>query len=199
MHPLALYGPAREAVGQAVRYTGHGWENETLEEARYDAGQSLPKTSAKGRRELRQTFSLFAWGDQVAYAASDPLRLDVPYRARWRASGDLVGLEAQARQYGPTAACSIFEREGAEPSQALPALPPPPRSLTKKLPGGKIWAGVGLLLGQVARFGKSSYTSCSVGQVARFGKSSYTSCSVGQVARFDKSSYKLQRGSSCSI
>ena len=52
-------------------------------------------------------------------------------------------------EFEPTAACSIFEREGAEPAQALPALPPPPRSLTKKLPGEKIWAGVGLLLAGV--------------------------------------------------
>ena len=52
-------------------------------------------------------------------------------------------------EFEPTAACSIFEREGAELSQALPALPPPPRSLTKKLPGEKIWAGVGLLLAGV--------------------------------------------------
>jgi hypothetical protein len=81
------------------RYTGRGWENEALDEVRYDAGQSLPETNAKGRRELRQIVSLFASGDQAAYAAGDPSWLDVPYRAHWRAPGDLAGLETQPRQY----------------------------------------------------------------------------------------------------
>lgn len=81
------------------RYTGRGWENQTLEEVRYDAGQSLPETGTEGRRELRQIFSLLVSGNRVAYAAGDPLWLDVPYRARWRAPGDLAGLERRAQEY----------------------------------------------------------------------------------------------------
>ena len=82
-------------------YTGHGWENQTLEKASYIAGQSLPGVSVEGRRELRQSFLFFAIGDGGVYAAGEPLWLDVPSRARWRAPGDLVGLEKEAglRQY----------------------------------------------------------------------------------------------------
>ena len=122
-------------------------------------------------------------------------------RGGGRASGDLVGLETQARQYGVVSlvpdvneqslrkAPADYPAEIVEQYLQLPddvpqrvldlardvtasaptlydkalALqtflrqfdyslnldPPPPRSLTKKLPGEKIWAGVGLLLAGV--------------------------------------------------
>ena len=81
------------------RYTGRGWENGTLDEMRYDAGQSLPETKGEGRRELRQIVSSFAPDDRAAYSAGDPRWLDVPYRAHWRAPGDLAGLETRWRHY----------------------------------------------------------------------------------------------------
>jgi transglutaminase-like putative cysteine protease len=83
-------------------YTGRGWENDDLEVARYRAGQSLPGAVVEGmagRRGLQQTIVRFDAGDRAAYVAGDPVWLDVSYRARWRAPGDLVGLETSARRY----------------------------------------------------------------------------------------------------
>ena len=83
------------------RYTGRGWENGTLNEVGYDAGQSLPEAPTEGRWELQQAFVSFAAGDAAIYAAGDPRWLNVPYEARWRGPGDLAGLEktATTREY----------------------------------------------------------------------------------------------------
>jgi transglutaminase-like putative cysteine protease len=76
-------------------YTGHGWKNETLEEDRYVAGESLPILAVGGRRELRQDFVLFTRSDATLYAAGEPITVSVPVRANRRAPDDLAGLEKE--------------------------------------------------------------------------------------------------------
>ncbi len=92
--------------GTYARYTGRGWVNDALETARYGAGEALPAVNAQTRRELRQQFIFFDTPHETVYAAGDPLWLDVPYRARWRAPDDLAGLEAGVRRYTVVSAVS---------------------------------------------------------------------------------------------
>jgi hypothetical protein len=76
-------------------YTGHGWENEELEEAHYADGEPLPIVAVAGRRELQQDFVFFTRGDAAIYAAGEPITVSVPLRASWHAPDDLAGLERE--------------------------------------------------------------------------------------------------------
>ena len=83
-------------------YTGSGWANGALERQAVPPGQRLatgPASRQSTAADLRQQFELVQRDGPWLFAANEPLQVDRPVEAWWRAPGDLVQLTGEADRY----------------------------------------------------------------------------------------------------
>lgn len=96
------------------RYTGQGWENDPVEQARdLEAGQpwaeELPSTA--GRRPIVASFDVVKASRRVLYATGEPVSIDRPYQALLRGPGDLLALTSDSRGDSYTALSHVPEQD----------------------------------------------------------------------------------------
>ena len=85
-------------------YNGRGWQNSAEEERFLLADQGLSEPEEwEARKRLKQEFELLTPYELALYASNQPYHFDQPAQSRWRAPGDLIGVESSSPEITYTA------------------------------------------------------------------------------------------------
>lgn len=85
-------------------YNGRGWQNSAEEERPLLANQAVSNPEEwEARKRLEQGFELLTPYELALYVANQPFHFDQPARSRWRAPGDLIGVESSSPEITYTA------------------------------------------------------------------------------------------------
>jgi transglutaminase-like putative cysteine protease/uncharacterized membrane protein YidH (DUF202 family) len=90
-------------------YTGHGWNSSATEQSYYPEDQPIQPDNLPDHQLIQEIIRPVPGEGGTAYAAGEPISINVPSSAAWRSSNDLFGIQTGNNGYKIQSLIPVFD------------------------------------------------------------------------------------------